>query len=107
MVLRRMGIVNGGEHMSDDWDTISFVIRSQYRVNVLSRLVEGPATPSRIAADEDIAIAHVSRALSGLREDGRGMVELLVSEDQKKGRVYGITEKGESVWERLETENMV
>jgi DNA-binding MarR family transcriptional regulator len=93
--------------MSDDWDLIGFVIRSQYRVDVLERLMEGPATPSRIAADEDIAIAHVSRALSGLREGDRDMVELLVSEDQKKGRVYGITEKGERVWNRLQSENMV
>lgn len=93
--------------MSEQWDMISFVIRSQYRVAVVERLVEGPATPSRIAADKDIAIAHVSRALSGLREDDRGMVELLVSEDQKKGRVYGITDRGEAVWDRLETEGMV
>jgi DNA-binding MarR family transcriptional regulator len=107
MVLRCIGAADGRDRMTDDWDMISFVIRSQYRVDVLSRLAEGPATPSRIAADEDIAIAHVSRALSGLREDDRGMVELLVSEDQKKGRVYGITEKGESVWQRLEAENML
>lgn len=93
--------------MPEDWDLISFVIRSEYRVDVLSRLMEGPATPSRIADDEDIAIAHVSRALSGLREGERDIVELLVSEDQKKGRVYGVTEKGERVWNRLESENMV
>ena len=106
MVLQRVGRF-GDERMPEDWDLISFVIRSQYRVDVLSRLMEGPATPSRIAADEDIAIAHVSRALSGLREGERDMVELLVSEDQKKGRVYGITEKGERVWNRLQSENMV
>ena len=93
--------------MSEDWDTVSYVIRSQYRVDVLERLSEGPATPSRIARDKDIAIAHVSRALGGLREDDRDMVELLVSEDQKKGRVYGITDKGERVWERLESEGMI
>jgi DNA-binding MarR family transcriptional regulator len=91
--------------MSNEWDMISFVIRSQYRVAVLERLVEGPATPSRIATDTDIAIAHVSRALSGLRE--REMVELLVSENQKKGRVYGITDRGEKVWHRLQREGMV
>ena len=93
--------------MTDEWDLISYVVRSQYRVDVLERLVEGPATPSQIAADEDIAITHVSRALSGLREDDHRMVELLVSEEQKKGRVYGITDRGERVWNRLESENMV
>ena len=93
--------------MAEDWDMISFVIRSQYRVAVLERLAEGPATPSRIAADKDIAIAHVSRALGGLREGERDMVELLVSEEQKKGRVYGITDRGERVWDRLQSEGMV
>lgn len=100
-------ITYGVTAMAEDWDTVSYVIRSQYRVDVLERLAEGPATPSRIAADKDIAIAHVSRALGGLREDDRDMVELLVSEDQKKGRVYGITDKGERVWDRLQSEGMV
>lgn len=91
--------------MNDKWDDISFVIRSQYRVAVLERLMSGPATPSKIADEADISISHVSRALSKLRE--KSLVELLVSEEQKKGRVYGITEKGERVWQRIETEGMV
>jgi len=36
----------------------------------------------------------------------RALVELLVSEDRKKGRVYGITDRGNQVWETIETENM-
>jgi len=93
--------------MADDWNLISYVIRSQYRTDVLARLAEGPATPSRIATDKEIAIAHVSRALSGLRDGDRDLVELLVSEEQRKGRVYGLTDEGEQVWDRLESENMV
>lgn len=34
-------------------------------------------------------------------------MELLVSENRKKGRVYGITDHGEGVWETIEAENMV
>jgi hypothetical protein len=30
-----------------------------------------------------------------------------VSEDRKKGRVYGITDHGEAVWETIEAENMI
>lgn len=71
----------------------------------LKRLSESPATPSRIASDADKGIAHVSRALQGLRE--RGLIELLVSEDRRKGRVYGITEEGSRVWEQIESEEMV
>lgn len=91
--------------MTNDWDLVSYVIRSQYRTAVLRRLVDGPATPSQIADEADFAIAHVSRALGELRE--KELVELLVSEDQRKGRVYGITEEGERVWGRMEATDMI
>ncbi len=91
--------------MNDEWDEIGFVISSRYRVEVLRRLSEGPATPTQIASDSGAGIAHISRALSSLRE--RDLVELLVSEDRKKGRVYGITEPGEEIWEQIQAENMV
>jgi DNA-binding transcriptional ArsR family regulator len=91
--------------MTNDWDLVSYVIRSQYRTAVLRRLVDGPATPSQIASEADFAIAHVSRALGELRE--KELVELLVSEDQRKGRVYGITEEGERVWDRMEATDMI
>ena len=91
--------------MSPDWNAVSFVISSQYRVAALKQLSENPATPSRIANDTDKGIAHISRALQGLRE--RGLIELLVSEDRRKGRVYGFTEEGSRVWEQIESEEMV
>jgi predicted transcriptional regulator len=91
--------------MSPDWDDVSFVISSQYRTAVLKRLAVGPATPSQIATDADVGISHISRALQRLRD--REMVELLVSDDRKKGRVYGLTEDGTAVWEKIEAENMV
>ncbi|MHB9286525.1 winged helix-turn-helix domain-containing protein [Halobacteriales archaeon Cl-PHB] len=90
--------------MSTDWDDISFVISSRYRIVALKRLSKGPATPSQIAADAEVGIAHVSRALQGLRD--RALVDLLVSEDRKKGRVYGLTEEGREVWETIEAENL-
>jgi DNA-binding transcriptional ArsR family regulator len=93
------------EIMNSDWDEISFVISSRYRVIALRRLAKGPATPSQIASDADVGIAHVSRALQGLRE--RSLVDLLVSEDRKKGRVYGLTDHGREVWETIEAENLV
>lgn len=91
--------------MNDVWDDVGFVISSQYRVAVLRDLAAGPSTPSNIAEEADLAISHISRALGKLRD--RSMVELLVSEDQKKGRVYGITERGEQVWRKIESEKMV
>jgi len=91
--------------MNDKWDHIGFVISSQYRVAVLSRLAEGPATPSKIAEDEDIDIAAVSHALTSLRE--RGFVDLLVSEERRKGRVYGITGTGQDLWNDIEQQGLL
>lgn len=91
--------------MSDEWDEIGYVISSDYRIAVLKRLAEGPATPSQIASDVSVGIAHVSRALKGLRE--RDLVELLVPEDRKKGRVYGITSDGTEIWQQIESQNLV
>lgn len=91
--------------MTTDWDDVSFVISSRYRVAVLKRLADGPSTPSQVASDEDVGIAHVSRALQRLRE--RSLVDLLVSEDRKKGRVYGLTEQGRVIWDKIEAENMI
>lgn len=79
----------------DDWDEVGFVIGSKYRLRVLERLQEAPATPSTISDDQDVSIASVSHALSQLRE--RDLVELLVDEDRRKGRVYGITDHGETI----------
>jgi len=90
--------------MTDEWDDVSFVISSQYRVATLERLQAGPATPSLIASDTDLEIAHISRALQELQ--GEGLVTLLVSENRRKGRVYGLTEQGESVIETILAENM-
>lgn len=91
--------------MTEEWDEIGFVISSRYRVAVLKQLADGPATPSQLATDSGLAIAHISRALRGLRD--RGLVELLVSEDRKKGRVYGVTEKGEEIWSQIQAKNLI
>ena len=90
--------------MGAEWDEISFVISSQYRIIVLRRLATSPATPSQIADDAGVGIAHISRALQDLRD--RELVDLLVSEDRRKGRVYGLTESGREIWETIEAENL-
>lgn len=91
--------------MGDDWDAVGFVISSDYRVVVLDRLAGGPATPSRIADDTSLAITHVSRALQTLRD--QGLVELLVPEERKKGRIYGMTDRGVEIWELIQAQDLV
>lgn len=90
--------------MPDNWDEVSYVISSSYRVAVLQRLADSPATPSSIASDTGRPITHVSRALQGLRD--HDLVDLLVSEERQKGRVYGITDSGTKVWETIEAQNL-
>lgn len=90
--------------MASQWDDVSFVIASTYRSAVLERLVRGPATPSMIGSETEIEIAHISRALQELRE--RSLVELLVSDDRRKGRVYGITEYGDDTWTTIEAQHL-
>lgn len=91
--------------MGSHWDEVSFVLASTYRVDVLERLMTGPSTPSQLAADTDHSISHISRSLKELRE--QGLVELLVSEERQKGRVYGLTERGNEIWDTIEAENLV
>jgi DNA-binding transcriptional ArsR family regulator len=81
--------------VDDEWDDASFVISSPYREDVLTRLADGPATPSQIATDKNMDISHVSRALGDLRE--RALVELLVPEERQKGRIYGLTDRGSDI----------
>ncbi|MFC7068786.1 winged helix-turn-helix domain-containing protein [Halobaculum lipolyticum] len=90
--------------MTTDWDVIGYVISSDHRVVVLGRLAEGPATPTRIAEDVELSVSHVSRALGSLRQ--KDLVELLVPEERRKGRVYGITSEGEEVWADISAKDL-
>ena len=78
-----------------EWDDVSFVISSGYREGVLGCLAGSPATPSQLAADSEMTISHASRALSERRE--RSLVELLVDEERRKGRIYGLTDRGTDI----------
>lgn len=75
------------------WEAIGWLTSSQYRRDVLQDLVgNGPATPKELHDATGHSMASISHALSQLRE--RGHVDLLVSEDRRKGRIYGATEQG-------------
>lgn len=78
-----------------DYADAGFVIASSYRTEIVFDLVDQPATPSTIATNTGHGIAHVSRSLADLREEG--LVELLVPEERRKGRIYGLTDRGEEV----------
>lgn len=89
----------------DQWDLIGHVISSRYRITVLRRLDTSPATPSRIADDAGTSVSHVSRALNEFRD--KGLVELLVSDDKRKGRIYDMTDQGQEVWDAVQSQGLV
>lgn len=86
--------------MSAEYEDVSHVVASTYRTVIVDDLANGPSTPSNIAERTGVEIAHVSRGISRLRE--RGIVELLVPESTKKGRIYGLTKHGKATVEALE-----
>lgn len=87
------------------WPDISFVARSKHRTAVLLYLARnGPAMPSRISEETPSEQASVSHALTSLRE--RGLVELLVDDDIRKGRIYGLTDAGAEIARELEERGM-
>lgn len=78
------------------WNDISFITRSQYREQVVADLDKhGPGIPRELADATDASIASISQALKSLRD--RGLIKLLVDEDQHKGRIYALTDHGENV----------
>lgn len=81
------------------WDAASYVMASRYRQETLEQLGKRPGMPSHIASDTSLNVSHVSRALNELRE--KGIVELKVDENVRKGRIYGITDKGENVLDAM------
>lgn len=93
--------MSDAETNDTDWNAVSDVLTSKYRQTALEKLVEGPATPStvanRVGDDENAGV--FSKALRQLED--MGLVELLVDEDKKRGRLYGLTPKGEDVAESM------
>ena len=80
------------------WDTVSFVLSSEVRTNVLETLRAQRSTPSQIAKRVDQPLSHVSRALRELQS--KALVTLLTP-SRTKARLYEITERGREVLEKV------
>lgn len=82
-----------------------YVKGSKHRLAVIRRLARSPAIPKELKNDTDRPYSRVSDAVNDLRD--RGLVELLVSEEQTKGRLYALTDRGEDAWEFMLETSMV
>lgn len=79
-------------------DTLSFILSSKHRTNIILSLEEKEKMPSRIGNEIDLNTTHVSKYLNGLKE--KGLVKCL-NEKAQKGRLYELTPKGREYLERL------
>lgn len=86
-------------------DDASFIVRSKHRRKVVRHLARGPAIPAQIREETGQEYSRISKAISDLRSEG--LVELIVSENTKRGRLYEITDRGRETWEYMVESDMI
>jgi len=79
-------------------DAISLLKSSEYRYKIVSAIGDKTVIPSEIAQSTKIRLNHVSIFLKGLKE--HGLVKCL-NENNKKGRLYELTELGKNALNKL------
>ncbi|MBR5504344.1 MAG: transcriptional regulator [Methanobrevibacter sp.] len=77
---------------------ISYVKISTYRTKVMKSLDGDVKIPSVIAKDSGIKTNHISKVLSELK--AHELVEC-INPEVRKGRLYRLTDKGETVTENI------
>lgn len=83
----------------------AFVVRSPHRTTVLQRLAEGAAIPAQIRDDTGLEYSRITEAANTLRE--RGIIDLIVNDDTKRGRLYAVTDQGEDVLKFMDENGML
>ena len=73
------------------WNLIKFIIKSDYRLDVLNFLSKKKSTPLKLSSEINLSINQISNILKGLMN--RELIRCLTPQ-QKKGRIYEITEIG-------------
>lgn len=79
-------------------DTLSFILASKHRTNIILSLEEKPKIPSQIGKEINLNTTHVSKYLTSLREKD---LVICLNESAQKGRLYELTPKGREYLKRL------
>lgn len=87
--------------MPPDWDVYGKIVASEYRQQVLHSLHDHPKTPTQIANEIKKHQSHVSKTLQEIVEFD---LAKCLNPNAKKGRLYELTEQGESLHSQLEEE---
>lgn len=80
-----------------NWKLLSYVSRSKQRKEIILAL-EKPKTPTQIAHDTKLSVAHVSRTL---KEFSIKELAKCMTPNEKIGRLYQLTDKGKEVLRNL------
>ena len=79
-------------------NAISVLKSSDYRTRIIKAIGEEILTPSEIASKTEIRLNHVSMFLTDLKKNK--LVKCL-NEENKKGRLYELTELGKNAINKL------
>ncbi len=82
------------------WEDVGYLLASRFRIETLKVLRGKETTPSQLAQSMERSRSTVSSLLRGLAE--KGLVECL-NPNQRKGRLYSITDKGKEALRKAES----
>lgn len=77
----------------------AYVSISSYRRKTVKVLEYGDKTPTEIAKDSNIRINHISKVLKELKDAN---VVVCINEQDRKGRIYHLTDFGQDIAGHLE-----
>ena len=83
-----------------NWDTIGYIISSEYRKKTLFLLRKKPHTPREIANVLDIHMSHTSQILQQLTSKN---LIVCLNPNVAKGRLYGLTDLGKEIVDKLDS----
>lgn len=79
------------------WNDVSYVIASKTRKAVLLKL-ETPRTPTFLSKELDVNLANISRGLAELEDKS---IVVCLTPNQKVGKIYALTKKGNDIISKI------
>jgi len=77
-----------------DWGLYGYVVVSRYRKIIVKHLSKHPRTPSQLAKECGLPLTRISNTLTELATKE---IVTCLTPNQRKGRVYKLTEQGKKI----------
>jgi DNA-binding HxlR family transcriptional regulator len=81
-----------------NWNLYGYVVASRYRKTIVGVLFRRPRTPSQLAKECSLPITRVSNTLTELANKE---IVACLNPNQRKGRIYKLTEQGKKIAEAI------